>query len=55
MSYGQKWLKELKRRDPEEYEKFGSPEKLEWKKFKVLSFSKNEMEIEKTTGSNVYN
>ena len=55
MSYGQKWLEELKRDNPKEFEKFGSPKKMEWKKFKVVSVTKNQMEIEKTTRNTVYN
>lgn len=47
--YAQKFLEELKEKDPEEYTKFGSPERLEWTKFKVVGLSETQMEIEKTT------
>ncbi len=45
MSYGQDLLEEMKKTNPEKFEKFGSPKQLEWKKFKVLSVSENQMEI----------
>lgn len=45
--YAQEWLKELKEKDPEEYVKWGSPEKLTWLKFKIAKLTENQLEIKK--------
>ena len=46
--YGNKeFLKELKEKHPDEYEKFGSPEKIVSDKFRVIQLSENQMEVEK--------
>lgn len=47
MYWGQKWLKELKEKDPEEYMKWNSPEKFNWLKFKIVELSENQMVVEK--------
>ncbi len=43
---GHEWLKEFKKLDPEEYASWGSPEKFEKLKFKVISIENNQLTVE---------
>jgi hypothetical protein len=45
--YAQKWLRELKDKEPEGYAKWGSPEKLRWLKFKIIKLTENQLELKK--------
>jgi hypothetical protein len=46
--YGNKeFLKELKEKHPEQYAKFGSPEKIVSNRFRIVELSENQMEVEK--------
>jgi len=42
---GHEWLKELKQIDPKEYASWGSPEKFEKLKFKVISIENNQLTV----------
>ena len=43
---GHEWLKELKQYDPEEHASWGSPEKFEKIKFRVISVENNQLTVE---------
>ncbi|MEP2059284.1 MAG: hypothetical protein ABJJ05_15845 [Maribacter litoralis] len=43
---GHEWLKKFKKLDPEEYASWGSPEKFEKLKFKVISIENNQLTVE---------
>ncbi|CAN0589905.1 unnamed protein product, partial [Ectocarpus sp. 12 AP-2014] len=47
MYSNKEFLKELKEKYPEEYVKFGSPERVVSNKFRVLQLSETQMEVEK--------
>ncbi|CAG2534073.1 hypothetical protein MAR621_00868 [Maribacter dokdonensis] len=43
---GHKWLKEFKQLDPEEYASWGSPEKFEQLKFRVIGMENKQLTVE---------
>ena len=43
---GHEWLKEFKKLDPDEYASWGSPEKFEKLKFRVISIKNNQLTVE---------
>lgn len=46
MYSGHEFLKTLKEHDPDEYASWGSPEKLNHLKFKVISIENNQLKVE---------
>tara|TARA_R110002051_G_scaffold4043_1_gene21387 strand:+ start:25743 stop:26243 length:501 start_codon:yes stop_codon:yes gene_type:complete len=43
---GHEWLKEFKKLDPDEYARWGSPEKYDKLKFRVISIENNQLTVE---------